>query len=85
MPAARRTKDSNISHREPLALVRATHLSQHRLDPLPKPRLLRVASFAMEFSFLSGFCDGFGALRGKKVTCESRNIRCIHLNRSRIS
>ena len=59
-------------------MVRSAHLSQYGLDPLPEFRLFRIAGVSIGRSLLSGFCDGFGALRFKKVTCESRNIRCIH-------
>jgi hypothetical protein len=58
--------------------MRAAHLSQYRLDTLPKLLLLPIAGFSKERSFLSGFGDGFGALRCKKVACKCRNIRCIH-------
>jgi hypothetical protein len=59
--------------------VRAAHLAQYRLDPLPRPRLLLVAGFATGGGFLSRLRDGFCPLRCEQMTCESRNLSCIHL------
>ena len=41
--------------------------------------LLGIAGFSTGHSFLSGFGDGLGPLRRKKMSCNCRNIRCIHV------
>jgi len=50
-----------------LALMRAAHFPQRLFDPFPSPSLLLIPGLPKGLGLVSGFCDGFGALRCKEV------------------
>ena len=61
-----------------LALPRAAHLAQSRLDLAPEAGLLLVAVIGSGISPLGGMGNGRGAFCLQKVTRDRRNIAGVH-------